>query len=100
MLSMFSSEAILAILAFSDMENALRNVKNDQKKRDDILFILHVLLFEKANIFKRLVKRYADLANPFFPFGGLRPLAASSFTCLSIANSSARAARLKIVLKC
>jgi len=37
-----------------------------------------------------------NLANPFFPLGGLRPLAANSFTCFSMASSSARAARLKI----
>jgi hypothetical protein len=40
MLSMFSSEAILAILAFSDMDNALREVKSEQKAREVLLFYI------------------------------------------------------------
>jgi len=59
---MFSSEAILAILAFGDMEDALGNtILKATRKTDVILHIFHASLLQRSNIFKNLRGRHDKL---------------------------------------
>lgn len=89
MLSILSREDILAILAFGDMEEALKAKAKSNIKTLNMYTPAWQPAFLKVSWITS-----AYLAKPFFPLGGLSPFEANSSTCFRRDNSSASAARL------